>query len=799
MNLTWKELRESVPPVFLALGVIVITLLLPAFSEHPRYGFYWGIGYHSSALAILFFVSLVLGVTAYAVEEEQETLFPLLAKPVPANDILATKLGVRLGLIFISWVFLGILELLTGAWPIEWNIPSPYGFERWVGAIMICALGLALGLYFGRRHGHQTIALLLAILVFAAGFIILNQTPVKFIFDGADGPTRWYPVRIIWIPALGAIAAVLMTIRMPEEIKSGVPAGLLTGTSLGLYALLLWSLTLLPVQLVWNSPSAYRDYWTMRFGKLKPSFETMVRLTYDEFTILPARDDQPEQKIPSQREQRLLSGLYLSIPAEPPTTYYDQLLGTRPWRPSPEAYGQLSRRSPYAIATDSAAEEFFVTVRPSKDLDALLEMGAAGELGAFERMMALHVAGVVDRPEQSDRIAAYLDDSDPDVQSIAALLLAKRGDDRAFPVLGELLDSGRREVQTKIVSLMTSARVDVGRNIRPIVEEWLRLPAISTADSVREFGNDFSARRRVALAWMKRFGGPADLPLIRQAYWANHFEYWRREHTPADVDVWDYLLGWSDPSTYPAIKQYLGEIVATRAGQIDRYFRYLDLPWRSRQRYDEEARWVSGFSNDVYNLYRGLGLLLQVHDPEALRYWELGRPMTYSFSGYRTDYVSYRYPVQTLLPRLAEYGPAGLAELGRLHTDRGTPPQIRFQAALLLAARGDEPAAREALRLWELYRGSAPDRLWEGDALAAFSDLLADGYLRFAGPILLYANAGYERNTGFTYYYWRGTRSMGHGWWNLSIIEDLKRGSGQDYGWDLKAWTKWWEREKVQY
>jgi len=297
---------------------------------------------------------------------------------------------------------------------------------------------------------------------------------------------------------------------------------------------------------------------------------------------------------------------------------------------------------------------------------------------------------------------------------------------------------------------------------------------------------------------MRRFGSPADLPLIRRAEWTRRYANWRREHTPAEVDVWDYLLRWSDPSTYPEIKQYLREIVATRSGQVERYFRYRDLPYRQRQRYDDEARWASEFSNDVYNLYRGIGLLLQVHDPEALRYWELGHSMTYTFSGYTTDYISYRYRGQTLLPRLAEYGPAGLVELERLQTDRSTPAPIRFQAALLLAARGDEQAAGDALRLWELYRGSSLSRLWEGDALAAFSDLVADGYTRFAGPILRYANAGYEGDPTLRYYYWRGASMMGHTWWNLDIIEDLKRGSGQDYGWDLKAWTKWWEREKVR-
>ncbi len=119
-KLWWKELRESY--AVLVLGwIITLATLAKLPSSTSRY--VWGIDFHNTAIAILFFVALVLGVTAYAVEEEYETLEPLMAKPISPNDILATKLGVRLGLLFFSAILVGIVELLTGAWPIEFSIP----------------------------------------------------------------------------------------------------------------------------------------------------------------------------------------------------------------------------------------------------------------------------------------------------------------------------------------------------------------------------------------------------------------------------------------------------------------------------------------------------------------------------------------------------------------------------------------------------------------------------------------------------------------------------------------------------
>ena len=64
-------------------------------------------------------IAVVLGVTAYALEEEYETITPLLARPIPINDIFATKLGIRLGLLFLSMIVIALIEFWTGAWPIE--------------------------------------------------------------------------------------------------------------------------------------------------------------------------------------------------------------------------------------------------------------------------------------------------------------------------------------------------------------------------------------------------------------------------------------------------------------------------------------------------------------------------------------------------------------------------------------------------------------------------------------------------------------------------------------------------------
>ena len=31
--------------------------------------------------------------------------------------------------------------------------------------------------------------------------------------------------------------------------------------------------------------------------------------------------------------------------------------------------------------------------------------------------------------------------------------------------------------------------------------------------------------------------------------------------------------------------------------------------------------------------------------------------------------------------------------------------------------------------------------------------------------------------------------------WNYKIVESMEEATGQRYGWNLKKWKKWWERE----
>ena len=209
-RLWWKELRESWP--VLGLGWLIIIAFAYKIPADVSSRYIWGMDFNMTATAILLFVVMVLGVTAYAVEEEYETLEPLMARPIPLNDILATKLGVRLGLVFLSALLMGTIELVTGAWPIEYGIPSPVVFERWMGSLMIMICGLGLGFYFGKVLGRQITALLSAGLIFAAGWVLLSLSPLSFLFEGEEGETIYW-IKQILLPGLLGTVAILASIR----------------------------------------------------------------------------------------------------------------------------------------------------------------------------------------------------------------------------------------------------------------------------------------------------------------------------------------------------------------------------------------------------------------------------------------------------------------------------------------------------------------------------------------------------------------------------------------------------------
>jgi len=279
-KLWWKEARECW--LYLGLGWFVIVALMVGIPVQDSFSgtldlYLWGVEVHSGAIAILLFISLCLGVTAYAVEAEYETLTPLLAKPIPLNDLYATKLGVRLGLLFVSVVLLGVIELWTGAWPIEWRIPSPVIFERWASGLMICAMGLGLGIYFGKTLGRQTSAILASGLVFLVGYVYLTLSPLNFMFQG-DEEHNFYWIRGILLPGLTAIVAMTAAAfaRIGEPGFMARRKGLITTIALGLYALLFWSMTIVPPGKAWIRPKLYRQYLEIRFGSPQAGVDILL-------------------------------------------------------------------------------------------------------------------------------------------------------------------------------------------------------------------------------------------------------------------------------------------------------------------------------------------------------------------------------------------------------------------------------------------------------------------------------------------------------------------------------------------
>jgi ABC-type transport system involved in multi-copper enzyme maturation permease subunit len=788
MNLLWKEYRESLPVVLLALGVILVLALQPALAGHPReYGLIWGFGFQSGALAILVFVSLVLGVTAYAVEEEQDTLVPLTAKPVPADDIMASKIGARFGLIFVALLLFGVLQLITGAWPIEWDIPTPWAFQRWLGSIASCLAGFGLGLYFGRTQGQQTSALLVSALIIGAGFVVINFTPVKFLFENAEGPNRAYWVREILIPGIVGLGAVLAAIRLPAERRRLLPAGVLPVVSLVFYGLIVWSLTLLPFNSVWSSPEAYRDYWTMRFGDPFDALKTVADRTQD--------PDYAEEKGIDRALAQLDRVWSITPRVRSISGYrYDTLLGSVP-------YTTGNPRDTRPFGTLNSTESYFISQCRPEDLDLLLETSTKGELKEFERFMLLHIVGVMDDDRHTEAIAAQLEDPSLTVRGFAALLLVARGDDRGRSTL----EGGLEAFPYPVIALATRMEYNEDFTVAPaigdLMREWIRIPpevmdreALGIPVYRGADGKPYPLAhlRNLAQSWIFRRGEIEDLPLLRYSVWAEGSTRQRNETRLEDIELlkyyqWsdEYLLNWSEPDLPGRIRRLVREL----GPELDRYRTYLQGRGYRNVRLRQLYRDYDGALNLLHRLVRAA---FKTHNAQALDLWRETKDLLILYRS------RYSYLGLDLLPMMVEQGAAGIAELRTLMNRPKESPYIRFQAALLLTRQGEPGAAEQALWLWDLYRSSG-DYIWWSYALQAFRQLAREGHRSFVGPILQVANESLQNPDANLYWYrdiW--DEGMGAGFWNQGIARLLRDVSGEDYGWDLKAWTEWWEREKVR-
>jgi hypothetical protein len=195
------------------------------------------------------------------------------------------------------------------------------------------------------------------------------------------------------------------------------------------------------------------------------------------------------------------------------------------------------------------------------------------------------------------------------------------------------------------------------------------------------------------------------------------------------------------------------------------------------------------------NLETALGDLLERRVADGIGLWRRAR----QYLQFREAYL-YRFPAGNALLALADYGTAGLAELEGVYGDPSAPPESRIQAGLILMRHGRREITDQVLHLWELYRGR--DRYLYGRVPEALLVLLMEGHLELAGVVIERANRMvYQDDDPWSYWYSFGGFTgavMGTSAWNTGFVEVLKRATGEDFGWDLRAWTRWWEREKVR-
>jgi hypothetical protein len=802
MNLAWKEFRESFPPVALASGVILIIALWPALSGQ-RYGYFWGIGFHDSVNAILMFIALVLGVMAYAVEEEQETIGPLMARPVREHDVLATKLGVRLGLLFAVTIIIGIIELVTGAWPIEWDIPSPAGFIRWLSLVGHTVLGLGLGLYFGKLKKHQTSAFLIAAVVILVGVALLNLTPVRFLFEDEEGLTRWLWVRGIGFAGLGGTAAILAAIFASREPRRLLPAGVGALVGLAFYGVLAWSLTVVPLNETWMNPRAYFDYWDLRFGDPESAAEVLARRSRP-FDEAPTGVDEAEF---------FPAWVLARTSASPPRTIdrygytRTSIIGDYPAVELPPSPRRIGR---YDGISDS--ENYFVRHADDDRCREMLNVAAESHRPIFERMIALHAVSYAPQ-DLSDEIAGLLDDPSEYIRTMAAMLLLDRGDVRGTVALRQIAPGAIPVIQLEIMYISWRYDLDLDAGLGESVRSWLEGIAANPIGANNWGGGVYSVadtydRHREGMRWMQRYGSRSDLDLIRRAKWAA-LRPARRDTTSLDqISIKGMLAAWDDPSYEGILRNDLRTSLQNLGPHWDR-FEELSQTSAGFSFYRDRNRWYGTTEGKLYqrlrryrsNLSSAMGALAKRRIPDLIELWREVRP----YHELR-DYVLYTPYGSDILLTMAEMGEAGFAELRGILDDPKAPPEYRVQSGLILIRQGQRELLSQVFHLWELYRNHPQSRtsyFMRWPVTEALLILLWEGNLELAEYVIATANQalGPDRATlrwGNYYSDFAVGEVIGPWYWNNGLVEVLKKASGEDFGWDLKAWTRWWEQEKVR-
>jgi len=770
-RLWWKEFRESWPPAALALAVVLAILFLndPDFGADAARRYFWGANVLTYAGPIFLFISLVLGITAYAVEQEQETLEPLLARPIRAQDVLATKLGVRLGVVAAMSASLGIVMGLIGAWPRQYAIPHPVIFEYWLAVLAVSLLGLAVGFYFGKIVGSQTRALVAGLLAVGIGFVLLSVSPLAVLFESGDyGEYVW--IRSILIPFLVTLGVLVLAIRSRPGRMALVRRPVTAALALAVYALVAWILSVVPPGQAWTSFEQYAKHWQVRYAGPERVLDLLEGRFIYRVAWQPGADP---LEVLADRTSVAVEYVYPDEVREP-TSY---LLARSP--------GYRPRRQRYL----RTVTDFESTVRSERDPELVtecLELVQGPDVPSYRRAIAVHLAGADHEPRNTDLIARMLEDPSPHVRRIAAWALLARDDERGIRYLQRIAPHIRDEEEVREITYTSRILdVDLEGALEPLMREWI--------------GSEDGSRHSVALAWFRRNGSIQDLELVREALWEQRsYRRWEEGYRDRrDLDVTDYLDAWGSPRLVPELLRLarrrieqleaLRDAARTEAFRLDSAVRYVgigrspELFW-----YRSHAQSLQGILTDLAR--NGV--------TETIALWREARDLLGPDFNYR-HYDYSRDALSSFLPQLPRLSEAGFEVLRQIVADTGELLTIRMQAALILSYHGFREFDEQALRYFELARGSKQyERYgnWESYVFEVFSVMVHSGNLRYVGPILDRAWEGYRGEEAG--YGLLGGRSR-FGWvdWTIHTAELLEEATGQELGWDLDAWTAWWERE----
>jgi hypothetical protein len=334
---------------------------------------------------------------------------------------------------------------------------------------------------------------------------------------------------------------------------------------------------------------------------------------------------------------------------------------------------------------------------------------------------------------------------------------------------------------------------DLDRDVGFLTRAWLRT-AYEDVIEERDRSDENWANARLALrSWIERYGSLQDLELIRNATWALSWPARRDTTSPADVDLMPYLLLWDREAAIPALKQESEELLEKLLPQTE----YLEVLTRQYRRNRYNRRSWGTLERYRYTQLNGMRISLisnivtvaEAGDVDALDLFRRASRLM------RSTYIDY-YGGHQILTAFADLGRAGHEELERMFNSNRAIPSMRVQAGLILVRHGRDDLAADTLRLWQLYHDSGSS-FWYRSIPSAFLILVSEGHMQFADPIMDVANKA-GTVTRFRGRWMTGMYGyeFGTSYWNTGIVEALQKGSGEDFGWDLKAWTRWWEREK---